>query len=71
MTQCQDAAEQSDEAHQGIAAHDLGEGKHIDSLIAPVAGLVKELDEVGAVHTQHPVVTEDKPYEQEQAEYGF
>ena len=71
MTDCQYDGEDEDEPHDTITAKDLNNGKHIHSLITPVAGLVQQLDKVRLPHVEHPVVAHDEPDEQKQRQNGL
>ena len=71
MADDENAGEKEDEGHEAVAAHDLAEGKQVHSLVTPVAGLVQQLAEVGLPDGQHPVVAQDEPDEEEQAEDGL
>ena len=49
-----------------MADHNLREGKHVDSPVTPVTRVKQKLLMTGAPHTQHPVITTDKPRDQEE-----
>ena len=63
----------SDKQHEGgdpVTDEDLDEGEHVDGLVAPVARLVEQLDEVGPPDGERPVVAAREPREQEETEHG-
>ena len=70
VTQQQDAGDHEDERSDAVADEDLNEGEHVDGLVAPVARLMQQLDEVRAPDGEGPVVAAGEPGEEEETEDG-
>lgn len=68
MTDGQNAGQEDYQHHQSVTGHELDEGEHVHCLVAPVARLVQQRVEVRLPDRQDPVVAENEPDEQEDAE---
>ena len=70
MAQQQNAGDHRDESCDAVADQDLNEREHVDGLVAPVARLVQELNEMRPPNGERPEITAREPNEQEQTEHG-
>lgn len=70
MTQQKNGSDKQHEGGDPVTDEDLDEGEHVDGLVAPVARLVEQLDEVGPPDGERPVVAAREPREQEETENG-